>query len=74
MYRGKDVPWAIKDGFLSFHFTVLRGNEAILEMDPDKAYPVMKERIESFYGPRFEDVCAEYIRGPSTATSMSLPG
>ena len=62
MYRGKDVPWAIKDGFLSFHFTVLRGNEAILEMDPDKAYPVMKERIESFYGPRFEDVCAEYIR------------
>ena len=41
---------------------MLRGNEAILEMDPDKAYPVMKERIESFYGPRFEDVCAEYIR------------
>ena len=62
MYRGKDVPWAIRDGFLSFHFTVLRGSEAILEMDPDKAYPVMRERIESFYGPRFEDVCVEYIK------------
>lgn len=62
MYRGKDVPWAIRDGFLSFHFTVLRGNEAILEMDPDKAYSILRERVESFYGPRFEDVCAEYIR------------
>ena len=41
--------------------SVLRGSEAILEMDPDKAYPVMRERIESFYGPRFEDVCVEYI-------------
>lgn len=66
MYRGKDVPWAIRDGFLSFHFAVLRGNEAVLEMDPDKAYAVLKERIDSFYGPRFEDLCSEYLMDVET--------
>lgn len=50
------------DGFLDFFYSILAGNEALLEWDRNDAYEALKGRIESFYGRRFEEVCAQYIR------------
>lgn len=52
----------ICDGFMDFYYSILAGNEALLEWDRDDAFDTLKGSIDMFYGKRFEDVCAEYIR------------
>lgn len=66
MYRGKTVPYRITDGFMRFYFSVLYGNEAILDMSADRAYEALRHRIDIFYGKRFEDLCAEYLKTTET--------
>lgn len=58
----KATEYRIKDGFLDFFYSILAGNESMLEWDRDDAYESLKGRIEMFYGRRFEDICAHYIR------------
>lgn len=58
----KTQEFFIMDGFLDFFYSILAGNEALLEWDRNDAYEALKGRIESFYGRRFEEVCAQYIR------------
>ena len=58
----KTTEYRIKDGFLDFFYSILAGNESLLEWDRDDAYESLKGRIEMFYGRRFEDICAHDIR------------
>ena len=58
----KTQEFYIKDGFLDFFYSIMAGNEALLEWDREDAYETLRGKIESFYGRRFEEVCAQYIR------------
>ena len=45
-----------------YHNVLLRYRSLTESDDVDYSYDRMKEAIDSFYGLRFEDVCAQYVR------------
>lgn len=59
----KSTTFRIKDGLVMFYYNVLLRYRTLTESeDVDYAYDRMKEAIDSFYGLRFEDVCAQYVK------------
>lgn len=66
MYRGRRVPFYIRDGFLRFFHSVIHPNRALLDLGPSKAFQALRPHIDGFYGRRFEDVCSEYVRSTET--------
>lgn len=68
MYRGRSSPYHIRDGFLGFYYSVICGNEALLDMRPSDAFNALRPRIDTYYGRRFEDVCREFVMSTEVCT------
>lgn len=66
--RHSKVAYRIKDGFMDFCYSVLAGNESLMDMDSADAYSILKGRIETFYGRRFEYICAQYVGSTEPCT------
>ena len=60
--RGRKTQHYFRDGFLEFYYSVISGNEALMDTDPDDAFRIIEGRVNMFYSHRFEDVCAQYLR------------
>ena len=60
--RGRKTQHYFRDGFLEFYYSVIAGNEALMDTDPDSAFRIIESRVNMFYGHRFEDVCAQYLK------------
>lgn len=59
--RESKVLYTICDGFMDFHYTVLSGNEALLGMRREDALRRIRGPLDTFYGRRFESICAQYV-------------
>ena len=59
--RESKVNYRICDGFMDFFYSVLSGNEALLNLRREDALRRLRGAIDTFYGRRFEYVCAQYI-------------
>lgn len=67
----KKILYRIDDGLLAFRYDVLkRYGEKVNRLDADEAYAMIKQDVNTFYGHRFERICAEYIQ--STERCMSI--
>ena len=59
--RESKVSYRICDGFMDFFYSVLSGNEALLNLRRADALRRLRGAIDTFYGRRFEYVCAQYV-------------
>ena len=58
----KRPSYRLSDGLFSFHFEVIRGMTAYLTPGhSDEAYELLRPRIDTFLGRRFEIFCTEFI-------------
>lgn len=61
--KDKSATYRISDGMLAFHYAVLsRAGEAAESEDVEWAFERVRARVDEFYGHRFEDICAQYVR------------
>lgn len=65
---GKKISYSISDGFMDFNYSILLQDESILELNADSAYTALLGRINTFYGKRFESICAQYIASTRDCT------
>ena len=61
--RESKVSYRICDGFMDFFYSVLSGNEALLNLRREDALRRLRGAIDTFYGRRFEEVCRQYLLG-----------
>ena len=66
--RKSKMIYRFKDGFMDFFYSVLSGDESILTLDAEDAFQSLKGKIDTFYGKRFEDVCAQYVMSTESCT------
>lgn len=58
----KKCIYRITDGFLEFSYSVILGSGLDGQsIAPSVLYEALEDRIASFYGPRFEQVCRQYV-------------
>ena len=67
----KRTLYRIDDGFLAFRYDVLRRyGEKVHGNDADRSYEMVKQDVHSFYGHRFERICAEYLQSTERCISI----
>jgi len=67
----KRTLYRIDDGFLAFRYDVLRRyGEKVHGNDADRSYEMVKQDVHSFYGHRFERICAEYLLSTERCISI----
>lgn len=67
----KRTAYRIDDGFLAFRYDVLRRfGEKVHGDDADRLYAMIKQDVDTFYGHRFERICAEYLRSTERCISI----
>ncbi len=61
----------IREGIMRFHYDVVnRCRMIILNDDPDLVYDRIRERVDTFLGKRFEDLCADYVASNYPCTKL----
>ena len=59
----KRPSYRLSDGLFSFHYEVIQGMTAYLTPGhSDEAYELLKPKIDTFLGRRFEQFCTEFLR------------
>ncbi len=67
----KKILYRIDDGLLAFRYDVLKKHgDKIHGWDADRTYAMIKQDVDSFYGHRFERICAEYIQSTESCISI----